>query len=170
MIDNEWNSEPQVGKFIASLIDCSKARSVIEVGVFMGYTSRAMIEALPKGSHFVGIDIEDLRTEENKAFYEAAAKRGVVCEFIKGDSKQVLKQFDKHGFDIAFIDSAHYWQHILPEFKVAEKVIKKGGIIAYHDSIHIEDVAKLMKYAASFGYNKVDINTPEGRGLTLLQK
>jgi predicted O-methyltransferase YrrM len=170
MKEHEWNSEPEVGKLLAALIDCSKAISVIEVGVFMGYTSRAMIEALPKGSHFVGIDIEDLRTEENKAVYEKANKRGVVCEFVLGDSKQELKQFAGHGFDLIFVDSYHYWGHILPEFKEVEKAIKRGGIIAYHDSIHIEDVARLMKYAASFGYNKVDINTPEGRGLTLLQK
>jgi caffeoyl-CoA O-methyltransferase len=169
-IEHPWNSELEVGEFIASLIKMTGARSVIEVGVFMGYTSAEIIDSMPKGSYFVGVDIEDLRVDENIACYEQANKRGVVTEFVLGSSLTELPKFKGNGFDIAFIDSAHHWQHILPEFKQVEPIVKPGGLLIYHDSLHIDDVARLMNYAKSYGYNKIDLNTPESRGLTILQR
>jgi hypothetical protein len=49
-------------------------------------------------------------------------------------------------------------------------VLAKGGILAYHDTIHIEDVKKLMQYAAHYKYNVITLNTSEGRGLSILQR
>ena len=49
-------------------------------------------------------------------------------------------------------------------------MIKPGGIMAYHDTIHIPDVKKLMEYAADYNYNVITLNTSEGRGLSLIQK
>ena len=73
-------------------------------------------------------------------------------------------------FDFIFVDGDHSWANILPEFKEVERIIKPGGIIAYHDTIHIADVKKLMEYAAHFNYHVITLNTSEGRGLSLIQK
>ena len=73
-------------------------------------------------------------------------------------------------FDFIFVDGDHSWKNILPEFKEVERVIAKGGVIAYHDSIHLPDVKELMKYAAHYKYNVVTLNTSEGRGLSILQR
>jgi len=168
--EHAWNSEAEIGKMLGALIEMTGAKSFIEVGVFKGYTSADIINSMPKGSYFVGIDIEDLREQENTKVYNKANTRGVVADFIIGSSLTDLKQFNGHEFDIAFVDSAHHWAHILPEFKQVEPIVKKGGLIIYHDSLHIKDVARLMNYAKFYGYNKVDLNTPEGRGLTILQR
>jgi predicted O-methyltransferase YrrM len=123
---------------------------------------------MPKGSWFVGVDIEDYRSEQNKKKF--APVKGKAIDFILGDSKKVLKTLQKKYFDVIFVDSAHHWEHILPEFKIVEDLISDNGVIVYHDTIHIHDVSELMKYAKLYGYNVVTLNTTEDRGLSLLRK
>jgi predicted O-methyltransferase YrrM len=81
-----------------------------------------------------------------------------------------MQGMDPEQFDLIFVDGDHSWANILPEFKEAERMIKPGGIMAYHDTIHIADINKLMEYAAQCNYNVITLNTSEGRGLSLIQK
>lgn len=162
---HEWNSEDEVGLFLASLIKMNKARAVLEVGVFEGETSKHIIKAMPKGGYYCGIDIEDFRTD--KKIFES---KSVAIDFVIEDSKEALLSLNNNYFDVIFVDSAHHWEHILPEFKLVEKLIANTGVIAYHDSIHIPDVVKLMDYAKHYGYNVVTLNTTGDRGLSLLRK
>lgn len=164
---HEWNSEKEVGWFLAGLISMTGAKNVLEVGVFEGETSQAFIAALPKGGYYAGIDIEDYRTSEAKKAFDT---KGKAIDFILGDSIKELPKLTRAHFDLIFVDSAHHWEHILPEWKQVEHVLAPGGMIAYHDSVHMDDVRRLMDYAAFYGYQKVDLNTPEGRGLTILKR
>lgn len=158
-----WNSEADVCQFIGSLINMTGAKAVLEIGVFEGETSVKMIEALPVGSYYVGIDINDYRKHK-------LGKPGVAVDFILGESINVLKTMPENHFDFIFVDGDHSWENILPEFKEIERVIKPGGVIAYHDSIHLPDVKKLIEYAHHYNYNTVTLNTSEGRGLSLIQR
>ena len=158
-----WNSEPDVCQFIGSLINMTGAKAVLEIGVFEGETSIKMIEALPVGSYYVGIDINDYRKHK-------LGKPGVAVDFILGESINVLKTMPENHFDFIFVDGDHSWANILPEFKEIERVIKPGGVIAYHDSIHLPDVKKLIEYAHHYKYNTITLNTSEGRGLSIIQR
>ena len=160
---HEWNSEVDVCEFIGSLIKMTGAANVLEIGVFEGETSIKMIEALPYGGKYTGIDINDYLNHDLNSF-------GAEVEFILGESIEVMQGMDPEQFDLIFVDGNHGWDNILPEFKEAERIIKPGGIMAYHDTIHIPDVKKLMEYAAHYNYNVITLNTSEGRGLSLIQK
>lgn len=162
-----WNSEPEVGQFMAALIKMTRAKSVLEVGVFQGKTSVPIIEALPKGGYYLGIDIDDLRTDENKKAWDV---KGKAVDFIEGDSHKELGKLPRYHFDVIFIDAAHHWEHILPEFKLVEHLKDHGGCLVYHDSMHIDDVKRLMSYAKSWGWEVSTLKTPELRGLSILTK
>ena len=158
-----WNSEPDVCQFIGSLIKMNGYKNILEIGVFEGETSVKMIEALPIGGKYTGIDINDYRKIDfNKA--------GKGWNFILGESIKVLANMPEHHFDFIFVDGDHSWENILPEFKEIERVIKPGGVIAYHDTIHIPDVKKLIEYVNHYKYNTITLNTSEGRGLSLIQR
>ena len=158
-----WNSEIDVCQFIGSLIKMNGYKNVLEIGVFEGETSVKMIEALPTGGKYTGIDINDYRKIDfNKA--------GKGWNFILGESIKVLANMPEHHFDFIFVDGDHSWDNILPEFKEIERVIKPGGVIAYHDTIHIADVKKLIEYVNHYKYNTITLNTSEGRGLSLIQR
>jgi predicted O-methyltransferase YrrM len=140
-----------------------QAKAVLEIGVFEGETSIKMIEALKTGGYYAGLDINDYRKHKLQ-------KDGVAVDFKLGESIGLLKGFPANHFDFIFVDGDHSWENILPEFKEVERVLAKGGILAYHDTIHIEDVKKLMQYAAHYKYNVITLNTSEGRGLSILQR
>jgi predicted O-methyltransferase YrrM len=158
-----WNSEVDVADFLAALISMTGAKRVLEIGVFEGETSIKMIEAMPNGSYYVGNDITNYRKHVLK-------KSGVVVDLLMGKSISVMSQFEDEFFDLIFVDGDHSWANILPEFKEVERIISKTGVIAYHDAIHIPDVAELMRYANNFNYNVITLNTSEGRGLALIQR
>jgi predicted O-methyltransferase YrrM len=158
-----WNSEPDVCEFIGSLIKMQGAKTVLEIGVFEGESSIKMIEALPIGGYYAGIDINDHRKHNLE-------RNGVAVDFILGQSIHVMKSMPAHHFDFIFVDGDHSWANILPEFKELERIIAKRGIIAYHDTIHIPDVNKLMRYVNHFNYNVVTLNTSGGRGLSIIQE
>lgn len=167
---HDWNSEHEVAVFLASLVRLTKARSVLEVGVFEAMTTVEIIAALPKGGLFVGIDIEDYITLENRAKMKAATDRGVVVDLFLDNSLSKMKDLPKNHFDLIFIDGNHEYSHVIEEFKLAERLVTQNGIIAFHDSIHIEGVKKVVEYAGSWNYKFINLNTPEGRGLALVMK
>ena len=159
---HEWNSEIDVCQFLGALVSMTQAKAVLEIGVFEGESSVKIIEALPNGGYYAGIDINDYRKYKLE-------RDGVAVDFIIGESSGVIKEMPTKHYDIIFVDGDHSWDNILPEFKEVERVLSNGGIIAYHDSIHIDDVAQLVKYARDCQYNVITLNTSEGRGLTLIQ-
>jgi len=164
---HEWNSEDEVGLFLASLIKMSKYKTILEVGVFEGETAKHLIQAIPQGGQYVGIDINDYRTSATKLYM---AEGGKSIDFILGNSHNELKKLPVNHFDLIFVDGDHSWASVLPEFKLVEKLITRGGVIVYHDTIHLEAPKKLVEYAAFYKYKTTTLNTPEGRGLSILHK
>ena len=118
-------------------------------------------------AQYVGIDINDYRTNATKALMTSGGKS---IDFILGNSLEELSKLPSNHFDLIFVDGDHSWEHIVEEFKLVEKVIARGGVIVYHDTIHLEGPRKLVEYAASFGYKNTTLNTTEGRGLSIIHR
>ena len=83
---HEWNSEFDVCEFIGSLIKMTGAANVLEIGVFEGETSIKMIEALPYGGKYTGIDINNYLKHNLNSF-------GADIDFILGLSGSLGKSF-----------------------------------------------------------------------------
>jgi predicted O-methyltransferase YrrM len=164
---HEWNSEDECGLFLASLIKMSKYKTVIEIGVFEGETSRHLIKALPKGGQFIGIDINDYRTDVTKA---AMSIGGKSIDFILGNSLDELNNLPKNHFDLIFVDGDHTFEHVLTEFKLAENLVSDGGVIILHDTIHLEGPLRVVEYAQQLNYKSVTLNTTEGRGISIIHR
>jgi predicted O-methyltransferase YrrM len=164
---HDWNSENECGLFMASMMKMSKCITVLEIGVFEGETAQHLINALPKGGQYVGIDINDYRTEKTKA---AMAEGGKSIDFILGNSLDELDKLPKNHFDLIFVDGDHSFEHVIQEFKLVERLVSRGGVIILHDTIHLDGPRKLVEYAAHFNYKNVTLNTTEGRGLSILHK
>ena len=164
---HDWNSENECGLFMASMIKMAKYMTVLEIGVFEGETSQHLINALPKGGQYVGIDINDYRTDLTKATMSTGGKS---IDFILGNSLDELGKLPRNHFDLIFVDADHSWAAILPEFKLVEGLVARGGVIVYHDTIHLDGPRKLVEYASSFNYKNVTLNTTEGRGLSILHR
>lgn len=142
-----WSSEKEVGTLLASLIRMMKMSNVLESGVFKGRTACYMINALPDGGDYWGIDIEDHRPLEVKEFMQ-------YQNFILGDSREALKQLPAKYFDLIFIDSVHELDFLRSEFHECERIIKTNGIVALHDA-HIPGVKAMIDYLKKFDWFEV---------------
>lgn len=152
---HSWNSEPEVGELIKSLINIHSCKEVLEVGVFKGATALSMLHV-----GYTGIDIEDHREQ---IVVEAMKDQ----KFILGNSLEVLKTLPEKHYDLIFIDSVHEYEHCMAEFKLCERLIKNGGLLCFHDSLKFPGVAQVMRYIKSFPhFDILRLNTPdhEGRG------
>jgi predicted O-methyltransferase YrrM len=163
---HDWNSEDECGLFMANLIKMASYLTVLEIGVFEGETSQHLINALPQGGYYAGIDINDYRTSATIAAMES---KGKSIDFILGNSLEELKKLPSAHFDLIFIDADHSFDHVLQEFKIAEHLVSKDGVIILHDTIHLEGPRKLVEYAAHYGYKNITLNTTEGRGISILK-
>ena len=69
---------------------------------------------------------------------------------LSNDEKIVEKVYDKHeNISMLFIDGNHTYASVLADFLLYYPLVKKGGIVAFHDTIYSsgynEDVPKLIR-------------------------
>ena len=155
---HSWNSEPEVGELIKSLINIQSCRNVLEIGVFKGASYNTFSDDCIQ---YTGIDIDDHREQIVKDKMELNAH-----EFILGNSLVILGELEEK-YDLIFIDSVHTFEHCMAEFKICEGLIRNKGLIVFHDAVKFSGVAGVIDYIKSFPhFDVITLDTPdhEGRG------
>lgn len=124
------NAQMMVGQLegatLAFLVHMLRARHVLEVGTFTGYSSLAMAAALPPGGRITTLDIDSRHVEIARRHISASPYADRI-EVLLGPALETLAAL-AGPFDFAFIDADKggyraYYEAILP--KLAE-----GGVIA----------------------------------------
>lgn len=123
-------SQMLTGKMEASvlgfLIRSIKAKKVLEIGTYTGYSALAMAENLPKNGVVYTLDINEETTALAKSFW-AKSPHGKKIKSILGPAKEGLSKI-KGKFDFIFIDADKV--NYLDYFKISLKMLTKDGIIA----------------------------------------
>lgn len=128
---------PLEGPFLAWLVRLSRARRVLEIGTFTGYSSISMALALPDGGHITSLDVNSETTEVARRY---AAEAGVadLIDFRVGNA---LEEIEELGgpWDLVFIDAdkpnyVDYYEAVLPRlaaggFIVADNVLWSGRVV-----------------------------------------
>jgi caffeoyl-CoA O-methyltransferase len=129
---------PLEGRFLAFLVRALRARRVLEVGTFTGYSSICMASALPSGGRIVTLDVNEETTEIARRY---ATEAGVVdrIDYRVGPASGTLAQIDGQ-FDLVFIDAdkpgyIDYYEAALPKLEeggliVADNVLWSGRVVA----------------------------------------
>ena len=128
-----WNSEeiPQmlsgslVGGLLQTLIRISGAVSVLEIGMFTGYSALKMAEVLPQNGTLDTCELMDKHIKTATEWFKKS-KNGFKITIHKGPAIQSLEKMKKFSFDMVFIDAdkVNY-----PKYhKIALKLLKIGGI------------------------------------------
>ena len=122
---------PDQGEFFGLLVRAIGARKVLEVGVFTGYSSLAVLLSLPPESRLVACDISDEYTKVARRYWQEAGVADRV-ELHIGPAVETLQRLAAGGhretIDFAFIDAdksnyKHYYE-------LALQLVRKGGLIA----------------------------------------
>jgi predicted O-methyltransferase YrrM len=121
---------PEQGQFMALLIRLIGARMVLEVGVFTGYSSLAMLLAMPAAGRLVACDISESWTAIARRYWELAGVAARVDLRI-GPALPILEGLLAEGraseFDLAFIDADKTGYDAYYERSL--ELVRPGGLI-----------------------------------------
>jgi caffeoyl-CoA O-methyltransferase len=91
------------GAFLKMLVMLTNARRILEIGMFTGYSTLLLADALPKGGTVVTCEINPETTEIAKRYF-AESPHGSKIEVRLGPASETLKRI-WGPFDICFIDA-----------------------------------------------------------------
>ena len=114
-----------VGNFLQSIIQMIKAKRVVEVGMFTGFSALKMAEVLPDDGeiHTCELYNNHIKTAHN---WFKKSDHGKKITIHAGDAVQTIEQFKIGSFDLLFVDADKLRY---PEYlKKGLKLLKSGGI------------------------------------------
>ncbi|CAG5127140.1 unnamed protein product [Candidula unifasciata] len=99
-------SGPLEGQFLKSLVSIQKAKRVLDIGLFTGYSAVSMAEALPADGEVVSLEIDEyLKPLVENLIKDSPHHKKV--RIITGKALDALKNLDADGekFDVVFLDA-----------------------------------------------------------------
>jgi len=121
---------PEQGQFLDLLVRMTGARNILEVGVFLGYSSTSMALALPSGGKIVACDRSEEFTAQARQTWADAGVSDKI-ELRLGPAVDTLDALvaagDTGRFDLAFIDAdkSNYMNY----YERALALVRTGGVI-----------------------------------------
>lgn len=166
-----WNSEPSVSQFLGEIAFYQRARTIVELGCYVGWTSAH----LALGQSAARADGKLWCLDFDSRFLDAArtnlTRLGLAAnaEFVQGMSLDpaVLARVPS-DIDLLFIGTSHAYQPTLDEIAAYCPRLSASGLIVLHDSISQPGVRRaiLDRFTEFF---TLTFATEFGNGVTVLQ-
>jgi len=129
------------------LLKKAKAKNIFEFGTYKGVSITQLALNLPEESHIYTLDLPDERLNtrfstdpEDAAIAGEKGKGSLVLtglrpriQFLKCDSAKFDESPFAGGMDFVFVDGAHNYDYIKNDSEKGWRMLRSGGIIAWHD-------------------------------------
>lgn len=177
----ERMSSPQMqvgrleGTFLRMLVRMTRARRVLEIGTFTGYSALMMAEGLPDDGELLTCDL-DPKAEAIARDFFARSPHGRKIALRMGPALETLKTL-QGPFDLAFIDAdkgsySAYYDAVLPLLRtggllVADNTLWSGRVLHPQSPDDHAIVAFNDKVAADPRVEKVLLTVRDGMMLVL---
>lgn len=133
---------PEQGALMQMLVRLTGAKRAIEVGVFTGYSSLAVMLAMPPDGTMLALDVSEEYTAVARRHWQAAGVADRI-ELVIAPAKATLDERLARGeaarYDFAFIDAdktsyLDYYERLL-------KLVRPGGLIVVDNTLWSGEVA-----------------------------
>jgi len=114
------------GRFLKMLVATVRARRVLEVGTFTGYSALSMAEALPPDGELVTCELNERHAEFARSFVARSPHRDQI-RVVVGPALETLKSLEP-AFDFVFIDADKPSNQLY--YEEALRLLAPGGLIA----------------------------------------
>jgi len=174
---------PEQGQFMALLIKILGAKRIIELGVFTGYSSLCMAQALPTDGKIIACDVSEEYTSIASHYWQQAGVNDKIDLRLAPALETLaalLAAGEAEQFDFVFIDAVKeeymaYYQHafelIRPGGLIAVDNVLWDGLVADPENQDPETLAIRKFNTHVHNDERVDISmVPVGDGLTLIRK
>ncbi len=130
------------GLFLQLMVKATKAKRVLDVGTFTGYSALIMALAIPEDGWLVGMEIDENNAKIARTYWEKAglSDRMELRIGLAAETMQALVD-EGHGetFDLIFIDADKpsyptYWE-------LGMKLARPGGMLIYDNTLFSGSVA-----------------------------
>jgi len=173
-------SELSVINLIAT--NCEDGTSLFEIGTFDGRTTLNLAFSSPASCKVYTLDLQPemdtvFSLEKGERHMVEKEKSGARIEKYKGSNNAITEKihqvfgdsaafdFSKHytSCSLVFVDGSHQYDYALSDSKEAIKMVKKGGVIIWHDYGIWEGVTKALEEIES--KNKIGLKVINGTSL-----
>lgn len=120
-LEQEMLSGHVEGQFLKMLVHMTRARRILDIGMFTGYSALAMAEALPNDGILVACEVDEYVASFAQTLFDQSA-HGSKIQIKLAPAIDTLKQLADQGesFDFVFIDAdkreyVQYFQMLLDE-------------------------------------------------------
>lgn len=140
-------TEREILCFIAE--EASKAKNALETGVYMGRTSKVMLDA--GVGHLWSIDPFMVPgTQKVTEYFLRHYISNGTCEIIPKHTKPAtdMLQHMRGKIDFSMIDDGHAFEDVITDITCILPLMRSGGVIAGHDyeTAPLNDVAKAVRH------------------------
>jgi predicted O-methyltransferase YrrM len=133
---------PEQGQFMQILARLTGARRAIEVGVFTGYSSLAVMLAMPRDARLLALDVSEEYTAVARRHWQAAGVADRI-ELVIAPARDTLDARLARGeagqYDFAFIDADK--TGYLAYYERLMKLVAPGGLIVVDNTLWSGEVA-----------------------------
>jgi len=130
------------GRFLQMLVRLSSAKSILELGMFTGYSALMMAEALPDNGHLITCEIDPKAEAIARRYFSESPHRDKIT-IRMGPALDTIKTLTG-PLDLVFIDAdkvnySNYYETCLPLLKfgglvVADNVLWSGKVLHPKDA------------------------------------
>lgn len=134
---------PDQGQFMSLLVKLLGAKRSIEIGVFTGYSTLCVAQAMPDDSYTVACDVSETWTAIAKKYWEEAGVESKIDLRIAPAQKTLetlVTEGQGESFDFVFIDADKENYDVYYELSLT--LLKKGGLIAIDNVLLFGDVVE----------------------------
>jgi caffeoyl-CoA O-methyltransferase len=145
------------GQLLRMLVAVSRARTVLEIGTFAGYSALAMAESLPPDGHLDTLELDPQHAAKAVEHIAAAGMSDRIAIHV-GVALDTLEQLSG-PYDLAFIDAdksayAAYYERVLRLMRpgglmVADNVFRHGRVLETTDDPSVTGVQAFNDRAAA---------------------
>ena len=129
--ESQMQISPEQGSFLALLVKVLSAKKTLDIGVFTGYSSLVVADALPDDGVIIACDTSEEWTNIARKYWKIASVNNKIqlelAPAIKTLDK-LIEKGDQGTFDFSFIDADKInYQNYLERSLV---LLKPGGVVA----------------------------------------
>ncbi len=141
--NSKLQSSPDKTQFIALLAKLIQAKKLIEIGVYKGYTTLALAEAISDDGLIIACEINKDWTDIAEKYWKNARvehKIHVKNTYAADSLKELIRQGQTGSFDLIFIDADK--ENYSLYYDLSFKLIRSSGLIIIDNTLWYGNVIK----------------------------
>lgn len=127
------------GRLLQMLVQVSRAKRVVEVGTFTGYSALMMAAVLPENGELVTCEISRECAQIARRYFKKSSY-GRKIQLRLGPAKDTLSRLPDRSADLVFIDADKPSYALYYEESI--RILRKGGLIAVDNVLWSGSVLK----------------------------